>query len=156
MAEMDASDARGSSQPGRAARGTFERYKPEQGTKTRNGTAMGLGVLLAWGVWSLHDELSSFGSGQGGAELLVTKGIPIVVAVVCGAVLWWIVYSHRKTSDFMIATEGEMKKVSWSTRREVIGSTKVVVLFTFLLAVLLFVVDFTFKTMFTLINVLKT
>ena len=58
--------------------------------------------------------------------------------------------------DFLIATEGEMKKVSWSTRREVIGSTKVVVLFTFLLAVLLFVVDFTFKTMFTLINVLKT
>ena len=58
-------------------------------------------------------------------------------------------------SDFMIATEGEMKKVNWSTRREIIGSTKVVILFTVLLALLLFVVDLSFQALFSWIGVLK-
>ena len=49
-----------------------------------------------------------------------------------------------------------MKKVSWSSKREVIGSTKVVILFTVLLGVLLFVVDVLFQTLFKNIGVLKT
>jgi preprotein translocase subunit SecE len=56
----------------------------------------------------------------------------------------------------MIATEGEMKKVSWSTKNEIIGSTKVVIMFTVLLALVLFVVDLAFQTMFSSIGVLKT
>jgi preprotein translocase SecE subunit len=55
----------------------------------------------------------------------------------------------------MIATEGEMKKVNWSTRREIIGSTKVVILFTILLAVILFTVDIVFMTFFAWIGVLR-
>jgi len=55
----------------------------------------------------------------------------------------------------MIATEGEMKKVSWSTRRELIGSTKVVIMFTIFLAVLLFFVDLGFQELFSRIGVLK-
>ena len=56
----------------------------------------------------------------------------------------------------MIATEGEMKKVSWSTKREIIGSTKVVILFTFLMAGLLFLVDSAFQLLFSSIGVLQT
>ncbi|MBU0718456.1 MAG: preprotein translocase subunit SecE [Planctomycetes bacterium] len=56
----------------------------------------------------------------------------------------------------MVATEGEMKKVSWSSKAEVIGSTKVVIMFTVLLAALLFVVDLVFQRFFTYIGVLKT
>ncbi len=55
----------------------------------------------------------------------------------------------------MIATEGEMKKVSWSTRRELLGSTKVVIALTVLMAVLLFVVDLMFQSLFSSIGVLK-
>ncbi|MFQ6049008.1 MAG: preprotein translocase subunit SecE [Phycisphaerae bacterium] len=55
----------------------------------------------------------------------------------------------------MIATEGEMKKVSWSTRREVIGSTKVVIAVVIMLAVMLFVVDTVFAVFFNFIDVLK-
>ena len=71
------------------------------------------------------------------------------------AVLWWVTYTSRKSGDFMIATEGEMKKVSWSTRREIIGSTKVVILFTILFAVYLFVVDVVCVFLFSSIGVLK-
>ena len=38
--------------------------------------------------------------------------------------------------DFLIATDSEMKKVNWTSRKELIGSTKVVILFMFLIAVL--------------------
>ncbi|MCH7993750.1 MAG: preprotein translocase subunit SecE [Planctomycetes bacterium] len=55
----------------------------------------------------------------------------------------------------MIATEGEMKKVSWSSKEEVIGSTKVVIMFTFMLALFLFVVDMVFQQVFKWIGVLK-
>src|SRR3712207_7866772 len=36
--------------------------------------------------------------------------------------------------DFLIATDSEMKKVNWTSRRELIGSTKVVIVFMFLIA----------------------
>ena len=57
--------------------------------------------------------------------------------------------------DFLIATEGEMKKVNWSTRREIWGSTKVVIVFTLFLAFLLFSVDIVFWSFFSAIDVLK-
>ena len=82
-------------------------------------------------------------------------GIPIAFAVVVGGLAWFFIYGHRGTGDFMIATEGEMKKVSWSSKEEVIGSTKVVILFTFMLALFLFVVDVVFQQAFKWIGVLK-
>ncbi|MEK7731025.1 MAG: preprotein translocase subunit SecE, partial [Planctomycetota bacterium] len=59
------------------------------------------------------------------------------------------------SSDFMIATEGEMKKVSWSSKREIIGSTKVVILFTLLMSLFLFIVDIVFMELFGGMGVLK-
>ena len=72
-----------------------------------------------------------------------------------GLLLWWVVGVHRKSCDFMIATEGEMKKVSWSSKRELIGSTKVVILFTAALATVLFMVDLIFMVFFNWIGVLR-
>jgi len=46
-----------------------------------------------------------------------------------------------KAADFLIATESEMKKVSWSNKAELVGSTIVVVVTVFLLAVFIFVMD---------------
>jgi preprotein translocase subunit SecE len=67
--------------------------------------------------------------------------------------MFWIV-NRPKTADFLIATEGEMKKVSWSSRKEVIGSTKVVMITTFILAVLLLAVDLVFQLAFQAIGVM--
>ena len=44
--------------------------------------------------------------------------------------------------DFLIATDSEMKKVNWTSRKELIGSTKVVIIFMFLIALFLFVVRY--------------
>ena len=134
--------------------GLFKQYKPDQGKMTRTGTFIGAGAIVAWGAKFLYDRLQLF-EGVEGWRLLITTGIPILFAVVLGAIAWRIIFAHRATSDFMIATEGEMKKVSWSSRREIIGSTKVVIMFTILFAVLLFIVDLFFQNLFSSIGVLK-
>jgi len=95
------------------------------------------------------------------------QGIPIfdriyVQAGAVGAVLlfgavliYYVVGLKKSTSEFLIATDGEMKKVNWSTRKEIIGSTWVVVTATFLLTAVLFTIDFVFSRFFTLIHVLE-
>jgi len=137
------------------AAGRFRPYKPEQGKTTRTGTFVGGGAIIAWGAWFLYERLQIF-EGDEAWRLLITAGIPIAFAALAGAVAWWFVFSHRSTSDFMIATEGEMKKVSWSSRAEIVGSTKVVIMFTVLMALLLFLVDLFFQFFFSSLGVLKT
>ena len=55
----------------------------------------------------------------------------------------------------MIATEGEMKKVNWSTRREIFGSTWVVIGLTVFIAIICFGFDRMFQYIFTLMKVLE-
>lgn len=135
--------------------GLFKQYKPDQGKTTRTGSFIGAAAIIAWGAKFLYDRLQLY-EGDEAWRLLVTAGIPLFFAVVVGAAAWWFVFAHRATSDFLIATEGEMKKVSWSSRSEVIGSTKVVIMFTVLLAAFLFVVDLLFQFVFSGLGVLKT
>ena len=146
-------DFRAGPPPG-GARGFFQQYKPEQGKATRMGTLFCAGAMIAWGAVFLYDQLQVY-EGDEAWRLLITTGLPIVFAVALFALVWWIAFVSRTSSDFMIATEGEMKKVSWSSRREIIGSTKVVILFTLLMSVLLFVVDLVFQALFSEMGVLK-
>ena len=132
----------------------FRQYKPDQGKLTRTCTFIGLGTLIAWGAYFLFQRLTVFEGDEGWRDL-VTYGIPIAFAVVVGGLAWYFLYGHRATGDFLIATEGEMKKVSWSSKEEVIGSTKVVIMFTFMLALFLFLVDVGFQWIFRWIGVLK-
>ncbi|MBE3143370.1 MAG: preprotein translocase subunit SecE [Planctomycetes bacterium] len=50
--------------------------------------------------------------------------------------------NNPNIADFMISAEGEMKKVNWSTRQEVVASTIVVISVVIILAVLLGVSDY--------------
>lgn len=144
--------------PRRTARGGsdgfFSAYKPEQGKMTRTGTMVAAGALIAWGAYFLYDRLQVY-EGDDWWRLLITIGIPLAFAVGLGALAWRYSFGNPRTGDFMIATEGEMKKVSWSSRREIIGSTKVVILFTFAMALYLFAVDLVFQKLFQWIGVLK-
>ena len=134
--------------------GFFHPYKPNQGKTLRVGSLTAVGALLAWGAYYLYQQLQIF-EGDEAWRLLVTAGIPLLFFVGLMTLAWWVLFANRAASDFMIATEGEMKKVSWSGRREVIGATKVVILFTVLLSALLFVVDLLFQMLFTWLGVLK-
>ncbi len=123
-------------------------YKRGQGKYTRTITLVSclmIALLLARYVWK---ELS----GTDLAPYMVF-GIPLAIFVDAAACVFWVV-NRPRSADFMIATEGEMKKVSWSSKREIIGGTKVVIATTLILAALLWVVDLAFTFFFHWIGVL--
>jgi len=128
---------------------TFEIYKRGQGKYTRTLTFLGgalVGLLVARYVWhELHGSQ---------LPLYVEYGVPLVIFVGT-ALLMFAVVNRPRTADFMIATEGEMKKVSWSSKKEVIGGTKVVIATTLLLALLLWAVDLAFSKFFMTVGVLR-
>jgi preprotein translocase SecE subunit len=71
-----------------------------------------------------------------------------------GSFAFWALGRNEKTVDFLIATEGEMRKVNWSTRREVINSTGVVILTMIVIALFCFVCDQAFAWGFLQVGVL--
>ena len=73
---------------------------------------------------------------------------PVGLFVVLAVFLLWLV-NKASVADFMIASEGEMKKVSWSSRQEIAVSTLIVIVVVVLVAVLLGVTDITFRTFFS-------
>ncbi len=133
----------------------FEIYKPGQGYYTRMCSAVGAGILVAGAGNFLYNQMEAYVTDAPWTVWLQVA-VPSVVVVVLGLLVYWLVGVKRATCDFLIATEGEMKKVSWSSRNELIGSTKVVIVATVMLSVFLFVVDFVFMKFFQVINVLET
>ena len=85
------------------------------------------------------------------------QGAGVGLLMILGAGLtWWLVGVRQPTVEFLIATDGEMKKVNWSTRKDVTASTWVVVMWSVLLAGGLFAIDFLFSQFFKLIGVLQS
>jgi preprotein translocase subunit SecE len=148
----------GSSQNGGSVgrRSFIQPYKPGQGIYVRRGTIAGCGIIVLAGANFVWEQLEIFRNEQAQWTMFMQAGVTLLFLVGLGYLSYWATYVNRRSSDFLIATEGEMKKVSWSTRREVIGSTKVVIMFTLMMAAALFVVDLTFMTFFAWINVLRS
>lgn len=114
------------------------------------------GIALAAGGSEVA-AVSGVPQGEAVFELLYLQAGGVAILVVLGAIaVYWFVGAHHKTVDFLIATDGEMKKVNWSTKKDIIGSTKVVILWCVLLVAGLFFVDLAFSTFFKLIGVLQT
>lgn len=84
---------------------------------------------------------------QGGAAVLVLLVGALLAAYFCGI--------RKGSVEFLIATDMEMKKVSWSTRKDIWNSTLVVVGASFLIAATLFLIDIVFQQFFKAINVLQ-
>jgi preprotein translocase SecE subunit len=61
--------------------------------------------------------------------------------------IFWLV-NKPTVADFMIAAEGEMKKVSWSSRKEIAVSTMIVIVVMIFLALLIGATDTTFRLFF--------
>ena len=140
-------------------------YKGNQGVRVRRGTIIGVlavgvsgiitmvmhrffgaerphptlaGVMLSndW-VWDLP-----FTDPQQYFPLVfkIHLMLPIVLGVL---LLWfaWRVVNVPAFADFLIATEAEMNKVSWTNRRRLVTDTIVVLVTVFLFTTFLFVVD---------------
>jgi preprotein translocase subunit SecE len=127
--------------------------KPGQGIHVRWGTAMGAGLLALAGAHFIWLQLPAFDFGA--YQFYVRTLVPVVLLLAVAYLIFWAVGRSPKTVDFFIATEGEMKKVNWSTRKEVWGATRVVIVTVMALAIILCVVDVVFMLFFTQIGVLR-
>ena len=124
----------------------FGIYKQGQGYWTRLMTAIAGGTILAMGVAWMWQQIPNLRLGA--TTIYVQGGVTVALLGSCGWLLYYLICIKPKVADFLIATEGEMKKVNWSTRREIMGSTWVVIGLTFFIAVLIFVLDYLVFTPF--------
>ena len=128
-------------------------YKPGQGYWTRTLSAIGAGTLVLAGAAWLYLKIVPryFGSSE---NLLYLQAGFATGLILLAAVTIYVLLNRPRIVDFMIAVEAEMKKVNWPARKEVIGSTWVVIFGTFLIAGLLFVINLAFGWFFMRIGIL--
>jgi len=136
-----------------AGGGFFTIYKKGQGYWTRISTAGGVALLLAFTAFFLHSRLPVLFSSLEGRPRALTGVVTGVV--VLGGLLAWRLMNKPDNVDFLIATDSEMKKVNWTSQKELIGSTKVVIFFMLIIASVLFLIDVLFGYFFWMITVLK-
>lgn len=117
-------------------------YKPGQGKYTRLWSGFTVATIVAFGCWRLYEKL-----GSGIENLWVVSLVPVAVFAGLGVLIYWLL-NKPLLADFLIAAEGELKKVNWSSRREVFVSTIVVIVVVFAMAALLGATDFAFSLIF--------
>ena len=125
-------------------------YKPAQGLKARRYTLIGL-VLLGWtGIYSLANNTLLGGNWVWKVPFTDTTvtlltDIGNTLPILLGAIVLWLAWRAVNVptfADFLIATEVEMNKVSWSSRKRLVQDTIVVLVFVILMTLFLMVVDF--------------
>jgi preprotein translocase subunit SecE len=127
--------------------GRADLYKPMQGWYARIYTAIGLGVIIAAGGWKIHEAARDYSES-------VAFGLASAFLVLFGWAIFRIAH-FPPFAEFLIATEAEMNKVSWTNKDDLYRATTVVLSTVILMAVFLFVVDRLWTLILQLIGVLK-
>ena len=116
-------------------------YKRGQGYHTRLWSALSVFLIVAIGCYRLYQKLYS------PENIWVCTVVPGALCAGLAFLIFWLV-NKSSVADFMISAEGEVKKVSWSSRREITVSTFIVIVVVALMAVLLWITDLSFQTFF--------
>jgi preprotein translocase SecE subunit len=133
--------------------GFFSIYKPGQGYWVRmcTGGAVALLVILV-AQWIYRAVFPRFPAL---AERTGIKAAILAVLVLPLAVYVWRYLNRPTVVDFLIETEKEMAKVNWTERKVLFGSTKVVITFVVLIALVLLFYDLVFGFFFQWIGILR-
>jgi preprotein translocase SecE subunit len=81
-------------------------------------------------------------------NLCVTTLLPVAIFVGLSLLTYWLL-NKQSVADFLIASEGELKKVNWSSRKEIAVSTFVVILVVLVMGIVLGVTDLVFRLIFS-------
>jgi len=106
-------------------------YKREEGLWARMPVAIIGGIITVFAARATRKWAD-------GAASYILAG---AVFALLGAVTLFFAFFHRKTGEVLIETEGELRKVVWPTREEVVGSTTVVITTVFIFGGVLYAVD---------------
>jgi preprotein translocase SecE subunit len=126
----------------------FDIYKRGQGKYTRLCSAFAMAIVIGLGCLQLYYvlEAASWGISYK-ASMWIATMVPAGLFVILTLLVFWLVNKH-KVADFLIAAEGEMKKVSWSSKQEIAVSTLIVIIVVIIMAILLGTADLSFQTFF--------
>lgn len=124
-------------------------YKKALGQKVRRLTMLGLLLIGGSGVYSLYFQgtlpdnwrLALPFTDQ--VVTVITNAKYAIPLLLLGGTLWfaWRAVNMPTFAEFLIATEAEMNKVSWTPKKRLVQDTVVVLVTTFLLTMFLLVVD---------------
>ncbi len=146
----------------------FTPYRPAQGIYARIGTAVALLVVFLFGSYRLFALLAPGDTGNFlvlGIKVPYAALVPGGVFIVLGALVWVVTYGPqtgikgldsvtRKWIDLLIDTEGELRKVSWPTRDDLVNSTTAVLVSLVLLGMFLVGMDYLVSWVMSRIGVL--
>ncbi|MFQ5861769.1 MAG: preprotein translocase subunit SecE [Candidatus Brocadiales bacterium] len=137
----------------------MEVYKKTQGIHARVFLAAALGALALFASYAIYGTFIELPRLYPGAEVPLV-GIKLTWGFVSAAVFFLVCVAliaifttgcetglrrldtnSRKTVEFLIDTQGELQKVAWPTRPELVGSTGVVIILLVILGVYIFGVD---------------
>jgi preprotein translocase SecE subunit len=121
----------------------FHIYKREQGKYTRLCSTFAAIIITGLGCMQIYKKLQQNELGLW-VETIGPAGLFLALAIV-------ILYLMNKPSiaDFLIAAEGEIKKVTWSKKTEIAVSTFVVVAVVIIIAGILGFTDLVFRACFS-------
>ena len=126
----------------------FDIYKRGQGKHTRLCSGFAVALMVGLGCLRLYDKLEATSWGLSTkANMWVATMVPAGLFVALAMVIFWLV-NKASVADFLIAAEGEMKKVSWSSKQEITVSTIIVIVVLVTMAILLGTTDIGFKLFF--------
>lgn len=142
-------------------------YKKGQGLRARRATMLATIGIVGCGIWVHTQHKNFFASAPWEIQLPYGIGGSVVVlwlpslslTVVIGAATIWLAYrlvNFPKFADFLIATEAEMSKVTWMTRKRLIQDTIVVLVTVFLMSIFLLAMDFIWSFLLTQLGVLHS
>jgi len=123
-------------------------YKRNQGRLSRQLTAAATLIGVALAVWSMYHTLLA------NVELPYRYGISAAVGLI-GAWFAYRIVNYPVFADFLIDVEGEMVKVSWPSKDELIRATVVVLVVGALLSAVLFAYDVIWQQVLRWIHVLQ-
>ncbi len=129
----------------------FNIYKPGLGKYTRLYSAIALAVLAGLGCWRLYTMLANVRWGLSEQMgFMISRLVPAALFAILAFLVYWLL-NKPVVADFLIAAEGEMKKVSWSSRKEITVSTFIVIVVVIMLAVLIGLTDLILSVFFAAI-----
>ena len=128
----------------------FSVYKSGQGVYTRYGTGLGAAILITVFALFAYEQARTYATNGRAIPTAITAAVVAIGAIVC-----WRIINAPKNVDFLISTDSEMKKVAWPSREELFGSTRIVIIFLFIIALLLFLIDVAAGAFFQAIHLLK-
>ena len=122
-------------------------YKPLQGKWARLYTGLALALIIVLGLYQLFEHLSAY-------SILTRAGVVTAIGVVLGWITFRIL-QYPPFVEFLIATEAEMNKVSWTSREDLKRATIVVLVTVLVMTVYLFGVDFLCSSLLKLMRVIQ-